>query len=111
MPGQQPISVWGTQDYHYMSSQYPALYPQPSSQTSNSYTIILDLNTGATRAMTPLARSSPSLTANRSQGYTAAATEKTTYSPNVSEHSHDHCRNHHLAIICCDPSGNSSTFI
>ncbi|KAH3838675.1 hypothetical protein DPMN_112085 [Dreissena polymorpha] len=51
-----------------MSSQYPALYPQPSSQTSNSYTNILDLDTGATRAMTPLARSSPSLTANRSQG-------------------------------------------
>ncbi|KAH3700249.1 hypothetical protein DPMN_075222 [Dreissena polymorpha] len=35
--------------------------------------------------MTPLARSSSSLTANRSQGYTAAATEKTTYSPNVSD--------------------------
>ncbi|KAH3713928.1 hypothetical protein DPMN_073731 [Dreissena polymorpha] len=112
MPGQQPISVWGSHDYHYMSSQYPALYPQPSSQTSNSYTNILDLNTGATRAMTPLARSSPSLTANRSQGYTAAATEKTTYSPNVSDFvSHGHCRDHHQAIICCDPSGNSSTFI
>ncbi|KAH3810431.1 hypothetical protein DPMN_138823 [Dreissena polymorpha] len=85
MPGQQPISVWGSQDYHYMSSQYPALFPQPSSQTSNSYTNILDLNTAATRAMTHLARSSPSLTANRSQGYIAAATEKTTYSPNVSD--------------------------
>ncbi|KAH3776146.1 hypothetical protein DPMN_177562 [Dreissena polymorpha] len=35
--------------------------------------------------MTPLAKSSFSLTANRSKGYTAAATEKTTYSPNVSD--------------------------
>ncbi|KAH3884774.1 hypothetical protein DPMN_008760 [Dreissena polymorpha] len=34
--------------------------------------------------MTPLARS-PSLIANRSHGYTAAATETTTYSPNVSD--------------------------
>lgn len=78
MPGQQPTSVWDSQDSHYMSSQYPALYPQPSSQPSMSSTNILDLDTGATRAMTPLARSSPSLTVTSSQGYTAAAADKTT---------------------------------
>ncbi|KAH3692127.1 hypothetical protein DPMN_193939 [Dreissena polymorpha] len=30
MPGQQPTSVWGSQDYNYMSSQYLALYPDLS---------------------------------------------------------------------------------
>ena len=45
MPGEQPTSVWGSQDSHYMSSQYPALYPQPSSQPSVSSPKILDLDT------------------------------------------------------------------
>ena len=45
MPAEQPTSVWGSQDSHYMSSQYPALYPQPSSQPSVSSTKILDLDT------------------------------------------------------------------
>ncbi|KAH3725305.1 hypothetical protein DPMN_051139 [Dreissena polymorpha] len=35
--------------------------------------------------MTPLARSSPSLTATRSQGYTAATTDKTTDSQNLND--------------------------
>ena len=41
MPTQQSTSVWGSQDYHYMSNQYPAMYPQPSLSSTN----ILDLDT------------------------------------------------------------------
>ena len=82
MPGQQPTSVWGSQDCHYMSSQYPDLYPQPSSQPSMGCTNIRDLDTGSTIAMTPLARSSLLPTATSSEGSIA---EKTTDSLNPSD--------------------------
>ena len=85
MPGQQPTCVWDSQDSHYMSSQYPDLYPQPSSQPSMRSTNILNLDTGATRAMTPLARSSASTTAPSSQGYTVDAADNSTSSLNLSD--------------------------
>ena len=36
MPGQQATSVWNSQDSHYMTTQYPTLYPQPSPQPAMS---------------------------------------------------------------------------
>ncbi|KAL8608227.1 hypothetical protein ACOMHN_016682 [Nucella lapillus] len=80
MQGQQRTSVWGSQDCHYMSRQYPALYPQPPSQPSVISTNILDLDMGATITSTPIARASTS-----SQGSTAAAADKTTDSLNLSD--------------------------
>ncbi|XP_061925410.1 uncharacterized protein LOC133664630 isoform X2 [Entelurus aequoreus] len=64
MPGQQSTSVWGSQDPRYMHSQYPALYPQPStSQTAITSPMtsptILDLDTGA--SSTPQADKSSDL--------------------------------------------------
>ena len=82
MPGQQPNSVWGSQDSHYMSRQYPALYPQPSSQPSVISTNILDLDMGATVTSTPIARAS---TSSSYQGSNAAAADKTTDSLNLSD--------------------------
>jgi len=82
MPGQHPTSVWGSQDSHYMSRQYPAQYPQPSSQPPVISTNILDLDMGATVTSTPRARAS---TSSSYQGSNAAAADKTTDFLNMSD--------------------------
>ena len=74
MTGQQ-TSLWRSQDPQFMSSQFPAMYSQPSSSSS----ILMELDTGTT---------STPFTATSSQGYAAAATaadDKTTDSLNLTD--------------------------
>jgi hypothetical protein len=80
MSGQQSISPWGTQDSHFMSSQYPANIPQPP--PPKSFTDILDLDTGRTRSSTPPAKKSTLLTPTSSS---ASSTDTMIDSPNLSD--------------------------
>lgn len=83
MTGQQ-TSLWRSQDPQFMSSQLPAMYSQPSLRSP----VVMDLDTGTTRPVSPIPRSSTPFTATSSQGYGAAATaaaDKTTDSLNLTD--------------------------
>ena len=82
MTGPQ-TSLWRSQDPQFISSQFPAMYSQPSLSSP----VLMDLDTGTTRPVSPIARSSTPFTATSSQAYAAAtaAADKTTDSLNLTD--------------------------
>ncbi|XP_041484096.1 uncharacterized protein LOC121430771 [Lytechinus variegatus] len=83
MTGQQ-TSLWRSQDPQFMSSQFPAMYSQRSLRSP----VLMDLDTGTTRPVSPIPRSSTPFTDTSSQGHGAAATaaaDKTTDSLNLTD--------------------------